>query len=106
MDESGEARAGARLGMIFSENRFPLFGIMPCRLDRAPAEVVAEIAAGVARGARIDATAERGAQQFRGVRAEHHGVGLARDRSLEKARMFGVGPNGRDGVPRAGLGPP
>ena len=52
------------------------------RLDRAPAQVIAEIAAGIARDSRIDAGAFGRAQQFGGVRTEHHGVGAAGDRSL------------------------
>ena len=77
----------------------------PTRLDRAPAQIIAEIAAGVARGARIDAGAERGAQQFCGMRAEHFGVGATRDRSLAHACVVGVGPQHGDGVAGAGLDP-
>ena len=47
------------------------------RLDRAPAQIVAEIAAGIARGAGVDARAVGRAQQFGGVRTEHDSVGAA-----------------------------
>ena len=73
------------------------------RLDRAPAQIIAEIAAGVARGARIDAGAERRAQQLCGVRAEHLGVGAAGDRALAHAGVIGVRPQHGDGVAGAGL---
>ena len=72
VDECGERRCMFRFGMILSENRSPRFGIMPRagRLDGASAQVIAEIAAGIARGAGIDAGRLRGAQKFLHVRAE------------------------------------
>ena len=75
------------------------------RLDRAPAQIVAEIAAGVARGAGVDAGAARGAQQFRGMRAERLRVGVAGDRSFARAGVIGVGPERGDGIAGAGLDP-
>ncbi len=89
MHERGERRAVVAAG----------------RLDRPPAQVIAEIAAGIARGAGIDAGAVGGTQQFCGVRAEHHGVGIARDRSLAHPRVIGIRPQRGDGVAGAGLDP-
>jgi len=54
MHERGEARTAAAVR----------------RLDRAPAQVVAEIASGVARGPRIDTGRAGRAEKFGGVRAE------------------------------------
>ena len=61
------------------------------RLDRAPAQVIAEIAAGIARCPRVNTGAIGRAQQFCDVRAEHHGVGTAGDRALAHARVVGIG---------------
>src|SRR5436305_625087 len=74
-------------------------------LDRAPAQIIAEIGTGVARWPRIDAAAERSAQQLRSMRAESHGVRTETDRTLAHARLGGVGPQQGDGVASPGLDP-
>src|SRR5437762_12393407 len=79
--------------------------LSPAVASIAPAQIVAEITAGIARGPCIDAGAARCAQQFCGVRAKHHGVGVARDRSLVHRSMVGIGPDGGDGVAGAGFDP-
>ena len=80
-------------------------GVGRRRLDRAPAQIIAEIAAGIARGPRVNAGAIGRAQQFCNVRAKHHGVGAAGDRALVQARMVGIGPQRGDGIAGAGLDP-
>src|ERR1700685_857832 len=89
MNEGGELRAALAAG----------------RLDRAPAQIVAEIAPGVARYPRVDAGGAGRAQQFGGMRAERQGVGAAGDRSLARAAAIGIGERGGDGVARPGFDP-
>jgi hypothetical protein len=75
------------------------------RLDRAPAQIVAEIASGITRGAGIDAGALSRAQKLCGMRAEHPRVGAAGDRSLSRAVAVGVGKPRGDGVAGTGFDP-
>src|SRR5665647_3426222 len=89
MDEGGEEWA------VFGLDRF----------NGTPAQIIAEVTAGVARGPDVDAGAIGGAEQLGGVRAEHRGVGAADDRSLARAVAVGIGEPGGDGVARAGFDP-
>src|SRR5665213_242914 len=72
-------------------------------LDRAPAQIVAEIAAGVARGPRIEAGGVCRPQQFCGMRSERAGVDAVRDRSLPRPLAVGIGERRGDSVARPGL---
>ena len=89
MDEGGKARA------VPGVDRF----------DGAPAQIIAEVTAGVARGPGVDAGAIGGAEQPGGVRTEHRGVGAADDRSLARVVAIGIGETGRDGVACARFDP-
>ena len=72
---------------------------------RAPAQIIAEVTPGIARGPGVDAGAAGRAQEFGGVRPEHRGVGAADDRSLARAVAIGVGEERGDGIARAGFDP-
>ena len=75
-----------------------------CRpLDGAPAQIIAEIVSSIARRPRIDAGAERGAQQPQRVRAKPHRIRTGADRSLADARLRRIGPQQRDGIACTGL---
>jgi len=69
-------------------------------LDRAPAQVVAEIAAGVARGPCVDAGGTCRAQQSCCVRAELLRVGAIDDRPVARDLAVGVGEGRGDGIAR------
>ena len=74
-------------------------------LDRAPAQIIAEIAAGVARSARVDPGVAGRAKQFHGVRTEQSGVGVASNRSFSGAVAIGIGKQRGHRVAGAGLDP-
>src|SRR3954463_12717274 len=89
VNEGGEARAVAGID----------------GLDRAPAQIVAEIASGIARGAGIEAGTLSGTQQLGGMRAESLCVRPISDRSLSGAGLRSVRPQHGDGIAGAGLDP-
>ena len=85
------------------ESRKPQIGTLVHRLDRAPAQIVAEITSGVAGRPCIDAGGKRGAQQFCGVRPERRCRRALDDRSLACAMAIGIGDQRRHRVAGAGL---
>ena len=75
------------------------------RLDRAPAQIIAEIASGVARGRASMPVPSAARSSSQRMRAEPHRVRAGGDRSLADAGLRRIGPQHGDGVAGAGLDP-